>query len=105
MIVDHDDDDAGSVVAVDSNNLCLDFIVLMEPLPYYDANGRQKYIDITKSIRSPNRNNQKIQIQTSGTYCALLERGNLKARIQIPKISQGADINAAIEESIGDSKY
>ena len=105
LTVDNNADAQSSVasVVVDSNNLCLDFIVLMEPLPYYDANGRQKYIDITKPIRSPNRGNQKSQF--TGIYCALQEKGNLKARIQLPKKSQPAEINAAIEEAIGDSKY
>ena len=93
-----------TVTVADSTNLSLDFIVLMEPIPYKDSTGKQKYADITKPIRSPNRTGSFVN-QFSGVYFALQEKGNLKSSLKISRKAEAADINAIINDSIGPSKF
>jgi hypothetical protein len=98
---DNAEDTAESAVVVDSTNYYyIDFLVLMEPIVYQDSSGKQKIVDITKPIRSPNRSNS----QLTGVYHALQEKGNLKTNLALRKNSDSSDINASIEDAIGDSK-
>ena len=101
-------EDNDSVVLVDdtidSTMTSLDFICLMEPISYLDANGRTHRVDILKPVRSPNNSSIR-STSNSGVYTALQEKGNLKHGIVIKKKANGEDINNAIDAAIGPSKY
>lgn len=102
-----EDDDSVVVVddTIDSTMTSLDFICLMEPISYLDANGRTHRVDILKPVRSPNNSSMKSRsISNSGVYTALQEKGNLRNGIVIKKKANGEDVNNAIDAAIGPSK-
>ena len=98
------DIDDASVVNVDEKlDFLLDFIVVLDTLPYFDSQQKVKYVDITRPIRMPNR--EKKENQSTGVYYALEQSGNLKSNVIVSNIATSSDINDAIKAANGGSKY